>query len=44
MKAIPMILLVIILWIYLNIEISSQNPCSIWSANQSLCTSDNYVK
>ena len=41
MKAIPLILLTIILFVYINIEIASHNPCSVFSTNQSFCNSDN---
>jgi hypothetical protein len=41
MKAIPLIILAILLFLYINIEISSSNPCSSFSQHQSLCTSDN---
>ena len=44
MKAIPMILLAIILFVCLNIEISSQNSCSVFSENPNLCNSDNFEK
>jgi hypothetical protein len=44
MKAIPLILLAAILFLYLNIEISSQSPCSAFSHNQSYCNSDNIEK
>jgi|APFre7841882793_1041355.scaffolds.fasta_scaffold00140_7 hypothetical protein len=42
MKAIPLILLAVLLFLYMNMEISSQSPCSSFSANPSLCTSDNH--
>lgn len=41
MKSIPLILLAVILFIYLNIVISSDNPCSSFSPTPSLCNSDN---
>jgi len=44
MKAIPLILLAALLFMYLNIEISSSNPCSVFSHNQSFCNSDNVEK
>ena len=42
MKAIPLILLAIILFVYFNIYISSNNPCSTFSKDPSLCNSDNH--
>jgi hypothetical protein len=42
MKAIPLILLAIILFMYFNIMISAENPCSAFSSEQSFCNSDNY--
>lgn len=38
MKEILYILLVGLLWFYLNIEIMATNPCSQFSSNPSECT------
>ena len=43
MKAIPLIIIGIMLFLYINIEIASTNPCSNFSRNQSLCNSDNII-
>jgi hypothetical protein len=40
MKAIPLILLAVILFVYFNIIISAENPCSVFSPNPSFCNSD----
>lgn len=41
MRTIGIILLAVILFVYIDIMISSQNPCSSFSATPSLCNSDN---
>lgn len=41
MKAIPLILLTIILFVYINMVIASHNPCSTFSPDQGFCNSDN---
>jgi len=40
MKAIPLIILAILLFLYINIEIASLNPCSNFSRDPSSCNSD----
>lgn len=40
MKAIPMIILAVLLWLYIQIWVSESNPCSVWSPTPSLCNSD----
>lgn len=40
MKAIPLIILAAICWIYLQILIDEQNPCTVWSSTPSECNSD----
>jgi hypothetical protein len=42
MKAIPLILLSVILFVYFNMIISAENPCSVFSPTPSLCISDNF--
>ena len=42
MKATPLILLTAILFLYVNIEIESDSPCSVFAKNPSLCNSDNF--
>jgi len=40
MRLISIIILVVLLFIWFNIEISSNNPCSSFSRTPSLCNSD----
>jgi len=39
MRMLAYILIGLIIFMYMNIEISSMNPCSAFSNEQSLCTS-----
>lgn len=41
MKTVGLILLALVIFVYMNIEIASNNPCSSFSHEQSLCSSDN---
>ena len=41
MRVLGIILLVILLYVYLQIEVSSSNPCNNFSSTPSLCNSDN---
>ena len=41
MRVIGLILLGLLIFIYINIEIMAESPCSSFSRNPSLCSSDN---
>ena len=43
MKEIALILIVLLIFIYINIEILEDNPCSTLSRYPSLCNSDNFI-
>ena len=40
MKAIALIIIAVMIFIYINIEISAMNPCSNFSHNPGDCNSD----
>lgn len=40
MKAIPLIILAVSIWLYLQIAVAELSPCSVWSSTPSLCDSD----
>ena len=40
MKAIPLIILAALIWIYIQIAVAELSPCSVWSSTPSLCNSD----
>lgn len=43
MRVLALIILGILIFLYINLEIASMNPCSNFSHEQSLCNSDNKV-
>lgn len=42
MNALPLVIIAILIFLLVNIEIDSNNPCSSFSNHQSECNSDNY--
>jgi len=44
MRTLAIIILGILIFVYIQIEVASENPCSSFSKNPSMCNSDNYPK
>jgi len=40
MKVIPLIILAVLIWLYIQIAVAELSPCSVWSSTPSLCDSD----
>ena len=40
MKAIPLIILAVLIWLYIQVAVAELSPCSVWSSTPSLCNSD----
>ena len=40
MKAIPLFILAVSIWLYLQIAVAELSTCSVWSSTPSLCNSD----
>ena len=40
MKVIPLIILAVLIWLYIQVDVAELSPCSVWSSTPSLCNSD----